>query len=109
MTDKAWSRQRCYFYYLSGCALPDCYLTYDIHNDHLTLFIPPIDFDSVIWSGLPLPPAEALQRYDVDAVQQSTELNAHLAAIAGQRTVWAIAGQVSDHVTSLPFLPLRLA
>lgn len=73
MTDKAWSRQRRHFYFLSGCAVPDCDLTYDIHNDHLTLFIPPIDPDSLILSGLPLSPAEALQLCDVDAVQQSTE------------------------------------
>lgn len=103
MTDRSASRQRRHFYYLSGCALPDCYLTYDIRNEHLTLFIPPIDPESVIWSGLPLSPAEALQRYDVDAVLPSTEINAHLTAIAAQRTVWAILGQVSDHVTFLAF------
>ncbi|KAA6411518.1 MAG: Xaa-Pro aminopeptidase pepP [Lasallia pustulata] len=96
-------RQRRYFYYLSGCALPDCYLTYDTRNGHLTLFIPPIDPEAVIWSGLPLSPAEALQRYDVDAVQPSTEIDAHLTAIAGQRTVWVIQGQVSDHGSFLAF------
>ncbi|KAH0070157.1 hypothetical protein KCU66_g22757, partial [Aureobasidium melanogenum] len=31
-------RQRRFFFYLSGCAVPDSYLAYDIKNDYLTLF-----------------------------------------------------------------------
>jgi Xaa-Pro dipeptidase len=30
--------------------------------DHLTLFIPPVNADDVVWSGLPLSPQEALQK-----------------------------------------------
>jgi Xaa-Pro dipeptidase len=54
--------QRRYFFYLSGCPLPDCYLTYDMAADQLTLYIPPVDPEDVIWSGLPLSPDEALKR-----------------------------------------------
>jgi Xaa-Pro dipeptidase len=75
-------------------------LAYDIDADQLTLFIPPISPDDVIWSGLPLSPAEALERYDVDKVLETTEVNATLKAIAESKgnksTAFAIAEQVSD-------------
>lgn len=35
----------------------------------------------MIWSGLPVSPADALKKYDVDAVLPSTELPAHLAPL----------------------------
>ena len=95
-------RQRRHFFYLSGCAVPDCYLTYNTETAFLTLFIPPIDPESVIWSGLPLSPAEALELYDVDVVRSSNEVNIYLAAFASN-TIWAIAEQVSDHTTLLSF------
>lgn len=60
--------------YLSGCTLPDCHLTYDIPDDTLTLFIPPLDPDSVVWSGLPLSIEDALNKYDIDDCRPSTEL-----------------------------------
>ncbi|KAI9894714.1 MAG: hypothetical protein M1814_002070 [Vezdaea aestivalis] len=99
-------RQRRYFFYLSGCQLPDCYLTYDIKRAHLTLFIPPIDPASVVWSGLPISPEKALVDYDVDEVKYTTDLNATLAGQASpltESTVFAIAGQVSPHTTFLNF------
>ncbi|PWW77896.1 putative Xaa-Pro aminopeptidase [Tuber magnatum] len=65
-------RQRRYFYYLSGCDLVDSYLTYSIRDQKLTLFIPPIDPASVLWSGLPLSTSEALEKYDVDEVLPTT-------------------------------------
>lgn len=91
--------------YLTGVDLPDCALIYDIATEHSTLFIPPIDPDSVIWSGLPLSPEEALANYDVDAVLPSTELNPMLAKAGGpaKSTVFAIAERVSDSVTFLEF------
>lgn len=101
------SRQRRHFFYLSGCALPDCYLTYNLHTDKLTLFIPPIEPDSVIWSGLPLSPSEALNLCDVDDVFPSTEVNAFLNSKTESKishsTIWAIQNQVSDHITFLSF------
>lgn len=44
-------RQRRYFYYLSGVNEPGCYLTYDIERDYLTLYIPPIIPQKVVWVG----------------------------------------------------------
>src|SRR5271170_3732300 len=68
-------RQRRAFYYLSGCSLPDSYLTYHISTSTLALFIPPIDPSSVIWAGLPLTRKEALTAYDIDECLPTTELN----------------------------------
>lgn len=98
-------RQRRYFYYLSGCKLADAYLTYNIPQDTLTLFIPPIDPESVIWAGLPESKEEALQKYDVDHVLYSNEVNATLAAYGPSKStiVYAIPEQISDHITFLPF------
>ena len=95
-------RQRRQFFYLSGCAVPDCYLTYNTETAFLTLFIPPINPDDVIWSGLPLSPSESLELFDVDAVRYSDEISTYLAAFASN-TVWAIAEQVSDHTILLNF------
>lgn len=97
------SSQRRYFYYLSGCAVPDCHLTYDTSADKLTLFIPPIDPESVIWSGLPLSQEQAADLYDVDEVRTAPEVNQVLAEARSKNTVFAIAGQVPDDITFLPF------
>ncbi|KAH8674319.1 peptidase M24, structural domain-containing protein [Xylariales sp. PMI_506] len=102
-------RQRRAFMYLTGVDAADCYLVYDIAADHSTLFIPPVDPESVMWAGLPLSPEEALAKYDVDAVLPSTELNATLAHLGSNSgggsnsTVYAIADRVADHVTFLEF------
>lgn len=88
---------------MTGCALPDAYYTYDIGTDKSTLFIPPIDPESVIWSGLPLSEDEALSLYDVDAVQTTNEVAAALARPHSKATIYAIADQVSDHITFLQF------
>ncbi|KAH6712086.1 putative Xaa-Pro aminopeptidase pepP [Leptodontidium sp. 2 PMI_412] len=94
-------RQRRYFYYLTGCQLPDSYFTYDIETEKSTLFIPPIDPESVIWSGLPLSEDEALSMYDVDTVCTTNEVAAAL--VHPSSAVWAIENQVSDHITFLNF------
>ena len=96
-------RQRRFFYYLSGCQVPDSSLVYDIDANKLTLFIPPINPESVIWSGLPLSPKEALQLYDVDDVKTTSEVNIALTYAQSKRTVFAIPGQTSDYVTFLEF------
>ncbi|KAI8627319.1 peptidase M24, structural domain-containing protein [Xylariaceae sp. FL1651] len=99
-------RQRRPFMYLTGVELADCALIYDIETSQSTLFIPPINSESVIWSGLPLSPEDALAQYDIDVVLPTTELNpmlARLGAADPKSTVFAIAERVSDSVTFLEF------
>lgn len=55
-------RQRRYFYYLSGANEPDCYLTYDIAKDHLTLYVPDFDLRQTVWMGPTISIGEALDR-----------------------------------------------
>ncbi|KAL2261346.1 hypothetical protein VTK26DRAFT_4365 [Humicola hyalothermophila] len=95
-------RQRRFFYYLTGCPLADSYVVHDMESSKTTLFIPPINPESVIWSGLPVSTEEALQNWDVDEVKYTTEANktlAHIASSQDKSTVFAIANQVSDHIT----------
>ena len=68
-----------------------------------TLFIPPIEPESVIWSGLPLSEDEALSKYDVDYVRTTDEVAPFLAHKRTSSTVWAIANQVSTHISFLEF------
>ncbi|KAL8854994.1 MAG: hypothetical protein Q9221_000190 [Calogaya cf. arnoldii] len=74
-------RQRRPFFYLSGCSLRDCHLIYELSTSKLTLFIPDLDPDKVIWSGLPLMPAEALKIYDIDECLPNSSLPAHLSSL----------------------------
>lgn len=105
-------RQRRPFFYLTGCPLADSYLVYDLATEKSTLFIPPVDPESVIWSGLPVSADEALAQWDVDEVKYVAEVNSTLAAKAtalkagstGKKsTVFAMEGQVSDQTTFLEF------
>ncbi|KAK4150199.1 peptidase M24, structural domain-containing protein [Chaetomidium leptoderma] len=99
-------RQRRAFYYLTGCPLADSYVVHDMDADKTTLFIPPVDPETVIWSGLPESAEEAMQKYDVDDVKYTNDVNAELAHVAGLKaksTIFAIPNQVSDHITFLGF------
>lgn len=84
-------RQSRYFNYLTGAYdLPDCHVTYDIKADRLTLWLPPVDEDDVMWSGLPISPKQAAAKYDVDDVKHSTELQAALEGFGGSGGVVGI-------------------
>jgi Xaa-Pro dipeptidase len=99
------SRQRRFFYYLTGCELADSHLIYDLATETSTLFIPPVDPEDVIWSGLPVLADEAKELYDVDKVLHTSEVNAELARLgkSSGKTAFAIAGQVLDTVSFLEF------
>lgn len=100
-------RQRRYFFYLSGCLLPDSHLIYHISTDKLTLFIPPLDPESVIWSGLPVSAEQAKELYDVDEVLYTIEVNptlAHLGSEVGTSGfAFAINGQISEDISFINF------
>ncbi|KAL5115475.1 hypothetical protein ACEQ8H_006616 [Pleosporales sp. CAS-2024a] len=72
-------RQLRYFYYLSGCNEPDCHLTYDIQHDILTLFIPRINEQRVIWYGRGPTLAEARLKFDIDEVYYNDQVSDHIA------------------------------
>lgn len=62
-------RQNRYFHYLTGIdQISGAYVLYHVLKDKLTLFLPDVDADDIMWSGLPLSPEDALKEYDVDEV-----------------------------------------
>lgn len=66
----------------------------------MTLFIPPIDPEDVIWSGLPLLPKDAMAKYDIDACESSSDVDTYLSSSSTtpKSTILAIPHQVSDHI-----------
>lgn len=62
-------RQDRYFYYLTGCNEPGCFVSYDMERDYLTLWLPSIDESRVVWTGRGSTIDEALERYDIDDAQ----------------------------------------
>ncbi|KKK13376.1 hypothetical protein AOCH_006768 [Aspergillus ochraceoroseus] len=71
-------RQRRYFYYFTGADEADCYVTYDIQKDLLTLYVPDFDLRHAIWMGPTLTIEEAQKRYDVDQVRYYASLQSDL-------------------------------
>lgn len=61
-------RQNRYFYYLSGVDIPGSAMLFDFKRDRLTLFLPNVEWDDVVWSGLPMSIEQASKNFDVDEV-----------------------------------------
>ncbi|WPK23558.1 hypothetical protein PUMCH_000799 [Australozyma saopauloensis] len=75
-------RQNRYFYYLSGCDIPGSHVLYVPKTDQLTLFLPDLDEEDVMWSGLPLSREDALAKFDVDDVQFASDLKASIEEVS---------------------------
>lgn len=71
-------RQNRYFYYLSGVDIPGTSLLFDFKEDRLILFLPSIEWDDVIWSGMPISCEEAAKEFDVDEVLHSDKIESTL-------------------------------
>lgn len=71
-------RQERYFYYLSGSNIPGSHIFFDINKEELVLFLPEIDYDDVMWSGMPLSPEDAHAKYDVDKVLYESDIDNYL-------------------------------
>ncbi|KAF5208539.1 putative uncharacterized peptidase [Clavispora lusitaniae] len=75
-------RQNRYFFYLSGCEVPGSHVLYNAETDKLTLFLPNIDYEDVMWSGMPLSIEDALKKFDVDFVKYVDSLEEALQALS---------------------------
>lgn len=81
-------RQDRYFNYLSGAFdQPNCHVVYEPRAKKLTLYLPPVDEDDIMWSGLPLSPEQALKIYDVDDVKFSDTLEADVKQLVNVITI----------------------
>ena len=79
-------------------------------TSHLTLYIPPVDPSTVIWAGLPVSPADALAKYDVDAVLSTASLAIDSNDDFKTRgTFFGIANQVSNSSLQLSFHSVNLS
>jgi Xaa-Pro dipeptidase len=68
-------RQNRYFNYLTGAHdMPDAHVTFDLASSTLTLYLPNVDKDDIMWSGLPMSVQEAHNVYDVDHVKYASDL-----------------------------------
>ena len=72
---------------------------YHIDSSTLTLFIPPLDPSSVIWSGLPLSRKDALEKYDIDDCRPSTELHDYLGTKGPQQLSFEERKQATQPLT----------
>ncbi|CCD23250.1 putative Xaa-Pro dipeptidase NDAI_0B02150 [Naumovozyma dairenensis CBS 421] len=68
-------RQERYFYYLSGVDVPGSSILFNMKSNKLTLFLPLVDDDDVMWSGMPMGINEALNTFDVDEVLYADKIN----------------------------------
>jgi Xaa-Pro dipeptidase len=83
-TNRKWTdaevafRQESNFFWLTGCHEPDFCVTLDPATSKISLFLPEYEADHALWMGSPSTPAQVLDRYQVDQVLYSSELESHL-------------------------------
>ncbi|QPG73377.1 hypothetical protein FOA43_000687 [Brettanomyces nanus] len=81
-------RQNRYFHYLSGInQIPGCYILYTLADQKLTLYLPEIDYDDVMWSGMPISLKEAKEKFDVDVVEYESAIESKLTQLVADRIV----------------------
>ncbi|CDO92651.1 unnamed protein product [Kluyveromyces dobzhanskii CBS 2104] len=66
-------RQNRYFYYLTGCNIPGSSVLFDFKSGKLTLFLPDVDEEDIMWSGFPMSVEAALKKFDVDEVLYASD------------------------------------
>ncbi|VEU20992.1 DEKNAAC101820 [Brettanomyces naardenensis] len=72
-------RQNRYFHYLTGVdQIPGCFILFTLADDKSTLYLPEIDWEDVMWSGMPINPKEAAAKFDVDEVKYVSDLKESL-------------------------------
>ncbi|KIW04828.1 hypothetical protein, variant [Verruconis gallopava] len=102
-------RQRRYFYYLTGCNEPDCYVLYDIAKDLLTLYIPRVDLKHAVWGGAGSTKAEAFAKYDVDNVEYTDNVLANVVQLYAQQNYAGRLYVLSDVEGRTTIVASRLA
>ncbi|EEP82258.1 conserved hypothetical protein [Uncinocarpus reesii 1704] len=92
---------------MSGVAEPDCYLTYDITSDTLTLYVPDFDLRRAIWMGPTLGLAEARERYNIDQAKYRSTLEQDILDWASRRAIGSVIYVIHDNqkpVVPFPYL-----
>ncbi|CCH60322.1 hypothetical protein TBLA_0C05260 [Henningerozyma blattae CBS 6284] len=76
-------RQNRYFFYFSGVDIPAASLLFDFKTEKSTLFLPNIDWDDVMWSGLPQSIEEAKEAYDFDEIIYADKIEDSISKLSG--------------------------
>lgn len=95
-------RQNRYFHYLSGIdQISGAYVLFDTIKEKLILFLPDIEEDDIMWSGLPLSPKEALETYDFDEIYYAKDVDEALKTLVSNQ--YKIYTTDVDEYSSLSF------
>lgn len=71
-------RQNRYFFYLSGVNIPGSHVLYQSGSDKLTIYLPNVDKEDIMWSGLPLSKEEAAKKFDADEIKYAADIASDL-------------------------------
>lgn len=78
-------RQNRYFHYLTGIdQIAGAFVLFNAFTDKLTLFLPDVDEEDIMWSGLPLSPNDALKEYDLDEVLYAKDVEKTLQSLKSE-------------------------
>lgn len=102
-------RQDRYFYYVTGCNEPDCYVTYDISKDFLTLWLPQANPSRVFYDGRGSTPEEAMAKYDIDDAKYIVSDHAQLSSQRDLMGEILLASMPGRHIEVLSADALRPA
>jgi Xaa-Pro dipeptidase len=79
-------RQNRYFHYFTGIdQISGAYILYKTSTEKLTLFLPDIDKEDIMWSGLPLSPENVLKDYDIDEVLYAKDVSEVLTSLKSNK------------------------
>ncbi|KAI3404546.2 pepP [Candida oxycetoniae] len=74
-------RQNRYFFYLSGCNIPGAHVLYKSEENQLILFLPDVDKEDIMWSGLPLSKEDAEKKFDADEIKFVADIKEELSKL----------------------------
>ncbi|KAG0684004.1 hypothetical protein C6P42_005060 [Pichia californica] len=95
-------RQNRYFHYLTGIEqIAGAFILFNVANEKLTLFLPNVDEDDIMWSGLPLSKEDALKEFDVDEVYYAKDIETTLKSLKDSN--YKIYTTDTDDYAKLPF------
>ncbi|GME83563.1 unnamed protein product [Ambrosiozyma monospora] len=93
-------RQNRYFHYLTGVEqISGAFVLFELLKEKLTLYLPEIDEDDVMWSGLPLSLEEAKEQFDVDETKYVNELDQDLKKLTNENKVTVFTPDTDEYST----------
>jgi Xaa-Pro dipeptidase len=95
-------RQESYFHWMFGCRESDCFGVLDVERRKAVLFVPRLPDEYIVWMGKPLSNEELAEKYKVEEVRYTDELEAYLEEEGEAALVHVLSGTNTD--SGLPTL-----